>query len=255
MDTRPSRRRRLCAAPLPPLKPGCPDRWTRGCSLRRWQRHRTSRPFSSAHDLHPLVELATAIFNGAKQSADETHLLTRNRDAIDVTTSRAALRDALTLANALFKALESSGHTVRVAEAGAGFIRPTLDNDYGLPIRLGRTRATVWTPRAPTITLVSGVPIGLAFMEIRSEVLKRYSGNGQFQLASEKKPVYGLSWTEWRPEPSHRFKIVAYSPHFPKPWQREWSETRRKTLFRAVVAVVTELEERARTLPHAGFFL
>lgn len=240
--------------PLPALKPGCPDRWTRGRTVRRWHRHARIRSFSPDRDLHPLVELAAHIFDGAKQSPDRTHLVTRCHDAIDVTTSAAAVESALALANALFRQLETRSHPVRVAAAGAGFIRPALDNHRAPPSRLGRTRAAVWAPRAPTITFVSGVPIGLAIVEIRRDVLKRYAGDGEFQRASAKEPVYGLTWTEWRPEPNHRFKIIAYSPHFPAPWQREWSETRRKTLVRAVAAIVAELEETARTLPHAAFF-
>ncbi|OWV68084.1 hypothetical protein ATY76_14355 [Rhizobium sp. R339] len=65
-------------------------------------------------------------------------------------------------------------------------------------------------PPAPTIVTVSGVPIGLAILEISKEVKMRYMGNDEFKRASPGTTVHGITWTEWQRVPTGRLKLVAY---------------------------------------------
>jgi hypothetical protein len=182
---------------LPALKHGCPDRWTHGRSVRRWLRHHEVNIFSPQQRLHPLINVAMSIFRGAKQSLDGTHLMPRSDYAIDLTVSAEALEAGLTLANGLFMQFETRNHTIRILRANEGYIRPDLNAHPRASSLIGRTRSAVWSPKAPTIAFVCGVPIGLAVIEVRKEVLMRYIGDGEFQLASAKMPVYGVTWTEW----------------------------------------------------------
>jgi hypothetical protein len=138
-----------------------------------------------------------SIFRGAKQSLDGTHLMPRSDYAIDLTVSAEALEAGLTLANGLFMQFETRNHTIRILRANEGYIRPDLNAHPRASSLIGRTRSAVWSPKAPTIAFVCGVPIGLAVIEVRKEVLMRYIGDGEFQLASAKMPVYGVTWTEW----------------------------------------------------------
>lgn len=252
------------APPPPPLvasKPGFPVSWSKAGQnsppIAQFYRHirRTGGPFVSPDcNTHPLVGRAARVFHKAGASPDGTHLTPRHLDAIDLTCSTEMLEKALALANALFMSFEDRGHPVRLAR-GHGFIRPVLYSWSQSPSHTGITPPILWAPKALTATIVSGVPIGLAIMEISDEVLMRYVGSGEFERASAVRSVDGITWTEWQSLPTRRLKVTAYSPHFPIPWKREWPETRRNTLVRSVNAIVTELENSARTLPHASFFL
>lgn len=243
--------------PLPDSTYGRPDYWIKGGSgtaVRRWKRYTEIQSAAADSGRHPLVHLAAHIFLEAQMSADGTHLVTYQRDAIDLTTSAETLEDALSLADNLFTLLEVRGHRVNVA-AGAGFIRPLLHNRAEPASQGIGAPPALWCPTAPTVAIVSGVPIGLAIIEPIKEALMRYIGDGKYVLASTVRTVDGITWTERRMIPSRRLKVIAYSPHFPAPWQREWSETRRNTLQREVGAIVSELEGVAQTLPHAEYFL
>lgn len=243
------------APALPPKKLGFPDRWDKdeATSPPLQYFYRLSRKASAISDhRHPLVRLASDIYNGAEAGADGVHLVSRRSDA-DLTCSRTTLRQSLNLADALFMGLEARGHPVRI-EARQGFIRPILENWIAPPCYTTRTPPTLWKPKRPTIAIIEGVPIGVAIMEISEEVLMRYVGHGEFARASTIKKVAGITWTEWQRVPNGRLKFIAYSPHFPSPWQREWVERRKKALARTAETIISELESLAPTLPHAGFF-
>lgn len=242
-------------SPLPPAGPLTLDCWDprRSQPVKRLARLARVRAGAAKAGIHPLVFVAREIFGAADSSVDKTHLAPLRSETIDLTVSREALTNGLSFADALFKLLESRGHLVKVAP-GKGFIRPPLENWIGALTRTARTPSTLWTPVAPTIASVSGVPIGLAIMEITAEVLMCYVGDGDFERASSAKRVYGITWTEWQRRPTRRLKIVAYSPYFPVPWQREWAETRQNSLVRMVAPIVDELEQTVLTLPHAPFF-
>ncbi|MCA1403043.1 hypothetical protein I6F26_00280 [Ensifer sp. IC3342] len=248
------------APPPPPLaaaRPGFPDRWTKGGRGTPPIKHFYGDGIWSASPdddtVHPLVGIARRVFGSAKESRDGTHLVTRYH-TIDLTASADALENALSLADALFRAFEGRGHPVRIAPR-SGFIRPRLDNWGRPPSHIEGVGTFLWTPQAPTIATVSGVPVGIAILEINEEILMRYKGNGVFAKASATKQVAGITWTEWRGVPCGRLKLTAYSPHHPVPWRREWIEIRRNSLAKTAEAIVAELEAAAPTLPHAGFFL
>ncbi|MGO6789494.1 hypothetical protein ACCT17_25890 [Rhizobium ruizarguesonis] len=181
-------------------------------------------------------------------------MVTGGKDAIDLTTSPQAFARGLALANALYKELEIRGHPVRIV-AGHRFIRPFLNSWTEPPHSTARELNSPWVPKAPTIATIAGVPIGLAIIEIHGEVLRRYIGGGDFVRASTAKSVNGVTWTETHLLPTGRFKITAYSPHFPIPWRKEWCEVRRHSIEGLVDTIVLELEQLATTLPHAVFFL
>lgn len=243
---------------LPAAKPGFPDRWSKGASLvaavARFRRLPRARLSGVNRELHPLVRFASVVFAESETGANGIHLSPRRFDAIDLTCSTKTLERALSLANTLFKALETKGHQVGIA-AGHDLIRPVLEYGDRPPVHIGRTSAKLWIPNAPTITMVCGVPIGLAIMEISEEVLMRYKGHGNFVRASMADKVTGITWTEWQLRPSGRLMVVAYSPHFPAPWKRQWPPIRGRLSRRAAEAIVVELESVAHNLPHANFFL
>ncbi len=241
--------------PLPPAGPLTLDCWDPGKPqpVKRLARLARVRAGAAKAGTHPLVFVARNIFGAAGTSDDKTHLAPRRSETIDLTVSREALTNGLSLADALFKLMDARGHLVKVAP-GQGFIRPPLENWTGALARTARAPYRLWTPVAPTIASVSGIPIGLAIMEITEEVLMRYVGDGNFKRASSSKRVYGITWTEWQRRPTRRLKVVAYSPYFPAPWQREWAETRQNSLVRMVAPIVDELERTALALPHATFF-
>lgn len=253
-------KRAAAKAPLPPplpvARPGFPDRWAKGGRdtppIKQFYRDGTwSAPPEGA--THPLVGVARGVFGAAKASGDGTHLVTRHH-AIDLTTSSKTLDSALSLANALFNAFEARGHPVRIA-ARSGFIRPSLENWGHPPVRIRDAEPVLWTPPAPTIATVRGVPLGLAVLEVHEEVEMRYMGNGVFAKVSSTRPVAGITWTEWKRVPSGRLKLTAYCPHHPIAWRREWTETRRNSLAKAAETIVAELEAAAPELPHAAAFL
>ncbi|OWV68096.1 hypothetical protein ATY76_14415 [Rhizobium sp. R339] len=240
--------------PLPPARPGVPDHWAKGGpSIKQFYRRGIwcTVPRDGSH---PLVHFARHLFRKAREGRDGRHLSTRSCNAIDLTTSADTLESALSLANVLFKAFEARGHPVRVMSR-SGFIRPALENWAQPPERTRHIPPALWMPVAPTIVTVSGVPIGLAILEISREVEMRYLGNGEFEPASPGRTVHGITWTEWRRVPTGRLKLVAYSPHHPVPWRQEWVEARRNSLGRTTEAIVAELEAAAPILPHAGHFL
>jgi len=244
--------------PLPAARPGFPDRWAKGASLvgpdARFRRLPRTRPDAAKRGLHPLVRFASVAFAQAKTTADGVHLAPSRFDAIDLTCSAKTLENALSLAETLFKAFEARGHPVGIA-AGHDLIRPVLENGSRSPVQTSRTPAKLWIPRAPTVTMVGGVPIGLAIMETSEEVLMRYKGHGEFAPVSTAGKVDGITWTEWQRRLTGRLMVVTYSPHFPAPWKRQWPATRRKMSSRTAEAIVLELESVAPALPHAGFFL
>lgn len=243
---------------LPVAKPGFPDRWSKGASLvaevARFRPLPRTRPDAVNRGLHPLVRFASVAFAQAKTGADGLHLSPRPFDAIDLTCSKDTLETALSLTDTLFKIFEERGHPVGIA-AGHDLIRPVLENWIQPPARAHKIRPKLWTPNAPTVAIVGGVPIGVAVIETSEEVLMRYKGQGEFERASTADKVYGITWTEWQLRPSGRLMVVAYSPHFPAPWKRQWPPTRRRMSRRTAEAMVEELESVALTLPHAGFFL
>lgn len=245
--------------PLPVARPGVLDRWESGASIvgaRGLLRHVTAvGPGVEGSELHPLVRRSAAIFRQAKTSDDGIHLAPRRFDAIDLICSADTLERALSLADVLFKAFETRGHRVAVANAGRGLTRPSLGNLTRPSTYTANGSSRLWTPRAPTVAIVGRVPIGLAIMETSDEILMRYTGHGQFDRASKAAKVYGISWTEWQRRPSGRLIVVAYSPHFPAQWERRWPAFGGRMAKRAAEALVVELEGVAPTLPHAEFFM
>ncbi|VVT15976.1 hypothetical protein [Hoeflea sp. EC-HK425] len=246
--------------PLPPAKAGFPRAWAKASvgSLPIKPFYRQVRQIISSDEVglgkHWLVRRAEDIFRAAKHGSDVTHLVPRSNDAADLTCSKETLESILSLANALFNSFENRGHQVQTT-GGSTFIRPSLNNLDKPILHTERIPMKLWVPRAPTVAMVSDVPIGLAIMEINEEVMMRYVGYGEFARASDVRSVNGITWTEWQRIPSGRFKVIAYSPYFRVQWQQEWIETRRNSLIRTVDSIVEQLESAAPALPQANLSL
>lgn len=243
--------------PLPPARPALPSHWGKGGqglpSIKPFYR-RDVWSLEPDEGSHALVHIARVVFGRAGGGHPRNHLSTRSPNAIDLTVSEEMLEAGLSLANALFNAFEARGHPVRIAQKSR-FIRPALENLQQPPDKTRHVPHPLWTPVVPTIATVSGVPIGLAILEINKELEMRYVGNGEFEPAKSRLPVHGITWTEWRRVPTGRLKLVAYSPFHPIPWRREWIASRRHSLDRTAEAIVVELEAAAPTLPHAAHYL
>lgn len=244
--------------PLPVARPGVLDRWESGASLvgveGQFRNVVVGCHGTEASDWHPLVRRSAMMFRRARPSDDGTHLAPRNFDAIDLICSAETLDRALSLANVLFNACEARGHRIAVANVRRGLTRPDFANLGSPRTYTAKRQPRLWKPKAPTIALIGWVPIGLAVVETRKEVLMRYTGHGRFEEASKAPKVYGISWTEWQLRPSGRLVVVAYSPHFPAPWEHRWPVFGGRMSKRAAEALVAELEGLAPSLPHAGFF-
>jgi hypothetical protein len=245
--------------PLPMLKPGFPDRWAKAqmgsAPIKQYYRfHAPISPAAQDDDWHALVRLSSNYYASAQPGSDGPYLATRRSEAIDLTCTANTLADALNFADALFKQFESGGHSIHIAR-GHGLTRPVIENWIKSVNYTKRIPLDLRRPKASTIAIVGGVPIGLAIMEISEEVEMRYLGHGQFGRASENKKVAGITWTVWQRVPTGRLKLVTYSPHFPSPWQRRWIINRRRSMATTAKAIVTEVESLARFLPHSSFYL
>ncbi|MBX5218775.1 hypothetical protein HJC04_00135 [Rhizobium sp. NLR8a] len=237
--------------PLPPPRPGRPLSWSKdawGGSLKTYYERRRVWQ-APAGDIHPLAVLATEIFRVAKTEPTASLLVTRANNAIDVAASAETLRRALAFANALFLALEERGHSVTVA-ARRRFTRPRIEIWDEPPVHCSEKAAPDLAPRWPTVATLHGMPAGLAIVETCRETQMRYLGGGKFEPVPPRsrkgvRPVVGITWNEWRPQPSGQLKLVAYSPIHPPRWRREWRTSKLHENPREVELIIDELEEIA----------
>ncbi|MDO1585258.1 hypothetical protein [Rhizobium oryzicola] len=237
---------------LPPAMPGFPREWTKSGIIGQpmWTFYnmfsetvREPVPYK-----HPLVRIASTAYAKAKLSGDGHHLAPRGSRSIDLLCTAATVNEALELADMLFARLALHGHRVWVTP-GHGLHRPVIQNCI-TPLRYTKNATgTVWKPKRPTITVIGGVAVGLAILEISKEVEMRYVGDGIFVKAASCRSVPGITWTEWQRLPIGRFKVVAYDPSARCAWQRDWIVTRRRSAARLVREVVEALVEIAATLP------
>lgn len=240
----------LSRPPLPPPRPGRPLSWSKdtkdawGGTLKTYY-HRRRVWQAPAGDVHPLVVLATEIFRAAKTEPTASVLVTRANNAIDVAASAETLRRALAFANALFLALEARGHSVIVA-ARRRFIRPRIEIWDEPPVHCSEKVIPALAPRWPTVAMLQGMSAGLAIVETCRETHMQYLGDGKFEPVPPKsrvRPVLGITWNEWRPEPTGRLKLVAYSPFHPPAWMREWQISNVPKHEREVGMILDWLEE------------
>ena len=172
---------------------------------------------------------------------------------MDVTTSSASLDKALSLANALFNALESAGHRVVFAPPGEQLHCRQIDehevptkatpNDYYRP----------WRPDRPTVVYVDSLAIGLAVIEMTEKVVMRYL-NGKYIREADYVPpkrsrgYEPYTWTTTQDLPCGRMRVVAYSPYWRVDWSQSWQETKQATLTGQIASIVRAIEAAAPQL-------
>lgn len=161
----------------------------------------------------------------------------------------AALPRALSIANALYLALDERGHRVQIA--------PVADNLLRIHVReqeverkdrkYGRYHSgSIWAPDRPTVFYIDMVPVALAITEMTERVTMRYF-NGDYHredsklIRSAKSWQLAHSWTTEQDMPCGRFRIVAYSPKKGVNWSRDWQETEQQSLERLIPEIVETL--------------
>lgn len=235
--------------PLPTPRPGRPLTWSKEAwrgSLKVYYRRRDIWRAPEG-GLHPLVALATEIFGAANLESAGPLLVTRANNAIDIAATAGSLDDALAFANALFSAMETRGHSVTVASRRR-FVRPQIDLWDRPPVHCTNRTPPKCAPRWPTVATLRDRPAGLAIVETFRETHMQYLGDGHFAPVPPKsrqgaRPVFGITWDEWRPEPTGRLKLVAYSPFHPPAWMREWQISSVPKHEREIEVILDWLEE------------
>jgi hypothetical protein len=166
-----------------------------------------------------------------------------------VVSSEAALPRALSVANALYLALDAEGYRVHIAEAADDLCRIRIreqeverkDRKYGR-----YQSGSIWAPDRPTIFRIDTVPIALAVTEMTERVTMRYF-NGDYHredsglIRSARSWQLTHSWTREQDMPSGRFRIVAYSPKKGVDWCPSWQETEQQSLENLIPEIVRSL--------------
>jgi hypothetical protein len=242
--------------PLPPARPGHPTEWSRRGSEIAPIAHfyRRNKVWASARSigLHPLAAYAVEVFGAAKPVGDLNVLVTRARQAIDLTVSAGALDEAIACASAIFMALEKRGHSIEIAER-CGFIRPAIDGREAASKSASPAKPSDWAPYWPTVARIGTTTVGLAIIETQELADMQYAGNGVFVRVADAtrrgaKPIVGVTWQEKRWIPTGRLRLVAYSPVFSVPWRTEWKIGDLENDGDALEEVVGEIEASAATL-------
>jgi hypothetical protein len=244
--------------PLPEPRPGDPLHWSKDGSPvpashpkappRRKAPAKVRIPRS---EIHGLIRGAKSHFINGRPVDEGAYLKPYKRLLVDVTASQSCLDRALDLANNLFNGLESVGHRVVIAPAGANLGRTRIDEREGNPKPRDHWEYRgLWSPDRPTVAYVGTVPIGLAVIEMSENVLLRYVG-GKYIRDSDYVPPRRrdeYSWTTRGDIPSGRLRIVAYSPYRRASWSMHWQESKSATLASQLRAIIGAIENAAPEL-------
>ncbi len=222
---------------LPPPSAGVKDSWKRGDATehRRAPRWRpiphgppTFADFQDSRRLHELVKPAANALRRAEPGVDGYYLKPRiRRGLVDMACSKDGLEKCLRFTSDLYKRLESpeNGHHVAIAPAIRGFVRTPIDTAADGAAR-GKGVFPSWSPLRPTVVSVFGVPIGLAVVETSRPARMRYVGGGRYVPDDGRERDYvPPTWVVIRNVPTGLLKLVAYSPFYGVPWQRQWMDT------------------------------
>jgi hypothetical protein len=179
---------------------------------------------------HPLLIGVEAHMRNTRTIKDGEFLRPYKKLLPDVVSSEKALAPVLSIANALYLALEKQGYHVQIALNNDGNHRnPVDEQEIKLKDRkYGQYHSgNIWSPDRPTIVTIDGVPIGLAITEMTERVTLQYV-NGEYhredsKLVRSMKPwQLKNSWTSVQGMPSGRFRIIAYSPRSGVHWATSW---------------------------------
>ncbi|MBW9113855.1 hypothetical protein JNB88_09425 [Rhizobium cauense] len=245
---------------LPPPSAGVKDGWKPGDPTEhgnhsRWvpqpQGPLTFADFQDSRRLHELVKPAAKALRRAEPGPDGYYLKPGiRRGLVDMACSKDGLEKCLRFTSDLFKRLESpeNGHWVAIAPATRGFVRTRIDT---AEVGAGRRKGVFppWSPLRPTFVSVFGVPIGLAVVETSRPTRMRYVGGGRYVADSGRAEDHvPPTWVETRNVPTGLLKLVAYSPYYDVPWQRQWMETPGKLFSLSLDAIVRGLVAGAHEL-------
>lgn len=198
---------------------------------------------------HPLLFGVEEHLRKTREIENGEFLRPYKRILPDLISSEAALLRVLSIANALYLALDEQGYRVHIAQAADNLLRIQVreqeverkDRRYGR-YHSGR----IWAPDRPTIFYIDTVPIALAVTEMTERVTMRYF-NGSYHredsrlIRSAKSWQLTHSWTNEQDMPCGRFRIVAYSPKKGVDWSLNWQETEQQPLEDLIPEIVERL--------------
>jgi hypothetical protein len=249
---------------LPEAQPGDPLDWSKDGELRGPPRihkriavrpTRRLSPTAPITGVHMLIKEGRTHFESGRPVDDGAYLKPYKKLLVDITTSKTGLDKALTLANEIFNALESTGFKVAIAHSGEPFGRRQVDQ-HEIPQKRQDYYRSLWSPGRPTVVYVGSVAIGLALVEMSESVLMRYV-RGKYIRDSDYIPpkpsrhFVDHTWTTTQDVPSGRFRLVAYAPYYHVSWSTHWQETAKASLaqqfpaiVRAMKGIAVDLSER-----------
>lgn len=253
--------------PLPPALPGDLVEWSKGQALDAASATKespivpSSRCSSKEHAVgeHALVRGARTHFENGRPVEEGAYLRPFKKALVDITTSKAGLDKALTLANEFFNGLESEGYRVILSHHG----RLLTDIDvHETPRKQHNYSMSLLRPDRATVVHVGNVAIGLALIEMSEPVLLRYV-NGKYirevDYVPPKLSQYHAdhSWTTTRDLPCGRLRLVAYSLNWNVSWSEQWQETKKSSLnqqlrsiIKAMRGIAADLAERIGEADH-----
>lgn len=198
---------------------------------------------------HPLLFGAEEHLRKTREVKNGEFLRPYKRILPDMISSEAALQRALSIANALYLALDERGYRVQIAPAADNLLRIHIreqeverrDRKYGR-----YHSGSIWAPDRPTVFYIDMVPVALSITEMTERVTMRYFDGDYHRedsklIRSAKSWQLTHSWTTEQDMPCGRFRIVAYSPKNGVDWSRNWQETEQQSLERLIPEIVETL--------------
>lgn len=215
-----------------------------GAARKRKLAAKTRRPVR-----HPLLFGAEEHFRKTREVKNGEFLRPYKRILSDLISSEAALPRALSIANALYLAIDERGYRVHIAPAAGNLLRIHVgeqeverkDRKYGR-----YHSGSIWAPDRPTVFCIDMVPVALAITEMTERVTMRYFNDDYHRedsklIRSAKSCQLTHSWTTEQDMPCGRFRVFAYSPKNGVNWSRNWQETEQQSLERLVPEIVETL--------------
>ncbi|PYE85167.1 hypothetical protein C7477_13911 [Phyllobacterium leguminum] len=198
---------------------------------------------------HPLLFGVEEHLRKTREVKNGEFLRPYKRILPDLIASEAELPRALSIANALYLALDEQGYRVHIAEAAENLQRINVGEQEieRKDRRYGRYHTgSIWAPDRPTVFYIDTVPIALTVTEMTERITMRYL-NGDYHredsshIRSAKSRQLTHSWTREQDMPCGRFRIVAYSPKRGVDWSLNWQETKQQSLESLIPEIVKTL--------------
>jgi len=206
----------------------------------------TQKPKGKRPEIHELISGARIHFDKTRRS-DNGYLRPFKHALVDLYVSRESLARGLELANQIFLAIETEGHTVSFGPSNMSYRRAPLDER--MEPNANRYDRNHWAPDRPTLAFVGEVAFGLTLFELSENVEARYSDGVYVRVpVRASRRVTDASWTTTHDMPSGRFCLRAYSPYHVATWQKEWREDDPGDLRHKIPEIAKQLEGDASYL-------